>query len=100
MRTRAQLAKVVERNPLAKVAKNPKRYQVSFLWGAARRGETKLEEAAAEQERVVLIAARDLRLASGGDRAVAPLDAPCRARPGVDRPQLDDRDELLELAGS
>src|SRR5204862_76689 len=30
-RTRAQLAKVVERNPLARVAKDPKRYQVSFL---------------------------------------------------------------------
>jgi uncharacterized protein (DUF1697 family) len=30
-RTRAQLAKVVERNPLGKVAKDPKRYQVSFL---------------------------------------------------------------------
>jgi hypothetical protein len=30
-RTRAQLAKVVELNPLKKVARNPKRYQVSFL---------------------------------------------------------------------
>src|SRR6266540_5721237 len=30
-RTRAQLAKVVERDPLGKFAKNPKRYQVSFL---------------------------------------------------------------------
>jgi uncharacterized protein (DUF1697 family) len=30
-RTRSQLAKVVERNPLQKVATNPKRYQVSFL---------------------------------------------------------------------
>jgi uncharacterized protein (DUF1697 family) len=56
VRTRAQLAKVVERNPLAKVAKNPKRYQVSFLSAkpspAVMR---KLEEAAAEKERVVLI---------------------------------------------
>jgi uncharacterized protein (DUF1697 family) len=32
-RTRAQLAKVVERNPLAEVAADPKRYQVSFLTG-------------------------------------------------------------------
>jgi uncharacterized protein (DUF1697 family) len=32
-RTRAQLAKVVERNPLAAVAADPKRYQVSFLAG-------------------------------------------------------------------
>ena len=31
VRTGAELAKVVERNPLAQVAKNPKRYQVSFL---------------------------------------------------------------------
>ena len=30
-RTRAELAKVVELNPLARVAKNPKRYQVTFL---------------------------------------------------------------------
>jgi uncharacterized protein (DUF1697 family) len=32
-RTRAQLAKVVERNPLGKVARDPKRYQVSFMNG-------------------------------------------------------------------
>ena len=53
-RTRAQLAKVVEANPLAKVAKDPKRYQVSFL-SAALPAELrrKLEDAAAEQERVV-----------------------------------------------
>jgi uncharacterized protein (DUF1697 family) len=31
VRTRNELAKVVERNPLKRVAKNPKRYQVSFL---------------------------------------------------------------------
>jgi uncharacterized protein (DUF1697 family) len=31
VRTRAELAKVVERNPLGKVAKDPKRYQVTFL---------------------------------------------------------------------
>jgi uncharacterized protein (DUF1697 family) len=31
VRTRAELAQVVKRNPLAKVAKDPKRYQVSFL---------------------------------------------------------------------
>src|SRR5262245_35791152 len=51
VRTRAQLAKVVELNPLADVATNPKRYQVSFLAAkpsaAAMR---KAEEAAAEQE--------------------------------------------------
>ena len=31
VRTRNELAAVVRRNPLGKVAKNPKRYQVSFL---------------------------------------------------------------------
>jgi uncharacterized protein (DUF1697 family) len=31
VRTHTQLAQVVKRNPLGKVAKNPKRYQVSFL---------------------------------------------------------------------
>jgi uncharacterized protein (DUF1697 family) len=56
VRTRSQLAKVVERNPLAKVAKNPKRYQVSFLSAKPSAAVTrKLEEAAAEKERVVLI---------------------------------------------
>jgi uncharacterized protein (DUF1697 family) len=33
VRTRAELAKVVQRDPLGKVAKNQKRYQVSFLAG-------------------------------------------------------------------
>jgi uncharacterized protein (DUF1697 family) len=54
VRTRAELARVVERNPLAKVAKNPKRYQVSFLEkkpGAAL--VRKLEDVAAPGERVV-----------------------------------------------
>jgi uncharacterized protein (DUF1697 family) len=31
VRTRAELAEVVKRNPLGKVAKDPKRYQVTFL---------------------------------------------------------------------
>ena len=31
VRTRDELAQVVKRNPLGDVAKNPKRYQVSFL---------------------------------------------------------------------
>jgi uncharacterized protein (DUF1697 family) len=54
-RTRAQLAKVVEKNPLAKVATDPKRYQVSFLSAKpSAEAMRKLEEAAAEQERVVL----------------------------------------------
>jgi uncharacterized protein (DUF1697 family) len=54
VRTRAQLARVVELNPLDDVAKNPKRYQVSFL--SAKPSATvvrKLEEVAAPSERVV-----------------------------------------------
>jgi uncharacterized protein (DUF1697 family) len=56
VRTRAQLSKVVERNPLQKVAKNPKRYQVSFLDRKPTREVIKqVEEAAAPAERVVAI---------------------------------------------
>jgi uncharacterized protein (DUF1697 family) len=55
-RTRSELVKVVDRNPLGRVAKDPKRYQVSFL-------ETKpapklvrdLEEVATAREEVVSI---------------------------------------------
>ena len=55
-RTRSELVKVVDRNPLERVAKDPKRYQVSFL-------ETKpsakivreLEEVATAREEVVSI---------------------------------------------
>ena len=55
VRTRAQLAKVVELNPLAKVAKNPKRYQVSFLDAKpSREIVRRVEEAAAKGERVVV----------------------------------------------
>jgi len=54
VRTPAELARVVERNPLSKVVKDPKRYQVSFLAGplpaAAKR---KLEEALQEPEELV-----------------------------------------------
>jgi uncharacterized protein (DUF1697 family) len=54
-RTRAQLAKVVERNPLAKVAKSPKRYQVSFLDAKPSRAVVRrIEEAADPKERVVV----------------------------------------------
>jgi uncharacterized protein (DUF1697 family) len=55
-RTGAQLAEVVARNPLGKVATDPKRYQVSFLdtkpSAAVLR---RIEEAAAPPERVVAI---------------------------------------------
>ncbi len=51
-RTRSDLVKVVERNPLGRVAKDPKRYQVSFLAGRPPSGlAAKLEAAAAESER-------------------------------------------------
>jgi uncharacterized protein (DUF1697 family) len=52
VRTRAELAKVVERNPLEDVATNPKRYQVSFLAATPSAGlKSKLADAAVEQER-------------------------------------------------
>jgi uncharacterized protein (DUF1697 family) len=56
VRTRAELAKIVERNPLGKVATNPKHYQVTFL-EAAPSAEVlrKLEAAAAGKEQVVHI---------------------------------------------
>lgn len=54
-RTRAQLANVVERNPLARVAKEPKRYQVSFLDAKpSRELVRRIEEAADPKERVVV----------------------------------------------
>jgi uncharacterized protein (DUF1697 family) len=54
VRTRAQVAQVVKRNPLGKIAKNPKRYQVSFLEKKPSAALVrKLEEVAAPSERVV-----------------------------------------------
>jgi uncharacterized protein (DUF1697 family) len=56
VRTRKQLAEVVRRNPLAKVAKDPKRYQVSFLEKKPTAELVrKLESVAAESERLVAI---------------------------------------------
>ena len=54
VRTRDELAEVVDRNPLGEVATNPKRYQVSFLSRALdpRRVE-ELAAAAADFERLV-----------------------------------------------
>src|SRR5581483_11314670 len=46
-RTRSELARVVERNPLAKVAENPKRYQVSFLEAKPKAELVRKREAAA-----------------------------------------------------
>jgi len=59
-RTRAQLAKVVEHNPLRTVAKSPKRYQVSFLDAKpSREVVRRIEEAAAPGERIV-VAGREI----------------------------------------
>jgi uncharacterized protein (DUF1697 family) len=56
VRTRDELADVVERNPLEKVARNPKRYQVSFLSAELDPDVMpKLEATAAAAERVVVI---------------------------------------------
>jgi uncharacterized protein (DUF1697 family) len=53
-RTRDELAEVVKRNPLGKVATNPKRYQVSFLSAKpAAEVVRKLEELVAGDERFV-----------------------------------------------
>ena len=56
VRTRAQVAAVVKRNPFGKVAKNPKLYQVTFLEKPpAAEVVRKLEAAAAGKEQVVHI---------------------------------------------
>jgi uncharacterized protein (DUF1697 family) len=55
-RTRTQLAKVVAANPLQKVAKNPKRYQVSFLAEKPTRDVIRrVQEAAVPPEQVVAV---------------------------------------------
>ena len=54
VRTRDELARVVERNPLADVADDPKRYQVSFLAGELDDGTVaRLAELASKTERFV-----------------------------------------------
>jgi uncharacterized protein (DUF1697 family) len=55
VRTPADLARVVKRNPFGKVAEDPKRYQVSFLAGKLPAGtKRKLEEAVKEPEELVV----------------------------------------------
>ena len=55
VRTPADLARVVELNPLGKVAKDPKRYQVSFLAGPLPASAKRmLEEALQEPEQLVV----------------------------------------------
>lgn len=56
VRTRDELAEVVEGNPLAEVATNPKRYQVSFLAGEPHADAIrKLEAAAVPPEQFVVV---------------------------------------------
>ena len=56
VRTRAELAGVVKRNPLGKVATDPKRYQVSFLSARlSAKVVQELKDAAADSEQVVAI---------------------------------------------
>lgn len=56
MRTRDELAEVVARNPLARVAKDPKRYQVSFLEHELDAGVVEeLEQLAVKGERLVAL---------------------------------------------
>jgi uncharacterized protein (DUF1697 family) len=56
VRTRAELARVVKRNPLGKVATDPKRYQVSFLSARlSAKVVRELKDAAADSEQVVAI---------------------------------------------
>jgi uncharacterized protein (DUF1697 family) len=55
VRTRAELASVVRRDPLGDVASDPKRYQVTFLGAPLAPGiEAKLTAAARDGERVVI----------------------------------------------
>jgi uncharacterized protein (DUF1697 family) len=55
VRTRSELARVVARNPLADVAAEPKRYQVTFLAAKLPAATVKkLEAAAADSERFVV----------------------------------------------
>jgi uncharacterized protein (DUF1697 family) len=55
-RTCSELAKVVERNPLGRVAKDPKRYQVSFLDAKpTAKVVRELEDVAAAKEEVVAV---------------------------------------------
>ena len=60
VRTRSQLAKVVDRNPLADVAADPKRYQVTFLDGTPDAAAVEKLEAAATGGETVMRVGREL----------------------------------------
>jgi uncharacterized protein (DUF1697 family) len=60
VRTKAELAKVVERNPLGDVATNPKRYQVTFLSGKLDAATARKVKAAAEPPEQVVVSGREV----------------------------------------
>jgi uncharacterized protein (DUF1697 family) len=60
VRTRAELARVVEKNPFAKVAKEPKRYQVSFLDRKLDSATVKKLEAARADAEALVVAGREV----------------------------------------
>jgi len=60
VRTRAELAGIVKRNPLGKVATNPKRYQVSFLAAKPSAKVVRELEAAAEPSEEVVAIGREI----------------------------------------
>ena len=60
VRTRAQLAKVVRLNPLAKVAVDPKRYQVTFLTRKLAAAVVRKLEAAATPAEEFVVAGREV----------------------------------------
>jgi uncharacterized protein (DUF1697 family) len=60
LRTRADLAGIVKRNPLGKVATNPKRYQVSFLAAKPPAKVVRELEAAAEPSEEVVAIGREI----------------------------------------
>jgi uncharacterized protein (DUF1697 family) len=59
-RTRDELARIVARNPLQKVAANPKRYQVTFLAGRLDRDVVRMLEAAAVKGERVAVHGREV----------------------------------------
>jgi uncharacterized protein (DUF1697 family) len=60
VRTPADLARVVELNPLGKVAKDPKRYQVSFLAGPLPASAKRTLEEAVEKPEQLVVTAREV----------------------------------------
>jgi uncharacterized protein (DUF1697 family) len=60
VRTRAQLAKIVKRNPLAKVAVEPKRHQVSFLAAKPAAEAVRTARAAAVEPEQVVFDGREI----------------------------------------